>query len=131
MSRAGILLSAMAMLICLASAAQPLAQTFAANPLALLAAVFALGILGGLYLAAPISLLVSGAALLVLFGVTALLKRKMKLAYSLKTHYFFTPIVTRGDTSLNDYLYFPKKTFGHAFDLNFELKFIRPLGSNK
>jgi len=62
-------------------AAQPLAQPFAANPLALLAGAFALGILGGLYLAVPISLAVSCAALSsTLLAVTALLRGKMKLA---------------------------------------------------
>ena len=58
-------------------------QPFAANPLALLAAAFALGILGELYLAFPVSLAASSAALASVLAATSLLKRKLKLAAAL------------------------------------------------
>jgi competence protein ComEC len=65
------------------SAAQPKERPFAVHPLALLAGALALGILGGLYLAVPISLSLSGAALSTLLAVTVLLRRRMELAVAL------------------------------------------------
>jgi len=55
-------------------------QLLVAYPLAQLAAAFALGILAALLFGSPLPLVVSTAALTTLIAVTALLRRKMKLA---------------------------------------------------
>ena len=66
-------------------AAQAKAHSFAAHPLAQLAAAFALGILGARLFPFPLSLLVSIAALTTILALTALIRRRMKLATLLVT----------------------------------------------
>src|SRR5439155_5826958 len=61
------------------------AQSFAAHPLAQLAAASALGIRGAHFLAVPLLLLISLAALTTILALTALLRRWMKLATLLVT----------------------------------------------
>jgi competence protein ComEC len=64
-------------------AAHASSRSFSANPLGWLAGAVALGILGGLHLEIPRSVLCSSAALSTILAVTALLRRKMRLALAL------------------------------------------------